>query len=93
MPVLERSIALRGPKFYRDGKEELFVNHIDGSTRDGPRPATDEDRAAHTKAYATYLGDGDKAAEAFAPPVAMVVTTPADGPPPKPAARPVVGPR
>ncbi|HUZ12664.1 MAG TPA: hypothetical protein VMU93_07450 [Caulobacteraceae bacterium] len=50
MPPLERMISLRGPRFFRDGERLMFVNHLDGSTRDGPRPATQADRAAHPDA-------------------------------------------
>ncbi len=52
MPVLERRISLRGPRFWRDGQVVMFERHLDGSTREGPRPATDADRAAHPEAFA-----------------------------------------
>lgn len=39
----------------------LFVNHLDGSTRDGPRPATAEDANAHTEAYERFLNGDDPA--------------------------------
>jgi hypothetical protein len=52
MPMLERRISLRGPRFWREGKVVMFERHLDGSTREGPRPATDADRAAHPEALA-----------------------------------------
>lgn len=51
MPALQRSIAIRGPRFYLDGEELMFVNHLDGSTREGPRLATEADREAHPGAW------------------------------------------
>lgn len=59
MPALQRSISLRGPRFYIDGDTLMFVNHLDGSTRDGPRPATVADRDAHPDAYAKGEGGAD----------------------------------
>jgi len=53
-PVLSRQVCLRGPRFYPERGKAMFVNHIDASTREGPREATDEDRAAHPKAWAAY---------------------------------------
>ena len=57
MPALQRSISLRGPRFFADGAAIMFVNHLDGSTRDGPRQATAEDQAAHPAAWASYEAD------------------------------------
>ena len=54
MPALQRSVSLRGARFYRDGEEVVFVRHLDASTREGPRPATDEDRAGHPDAWALF---------------------------------------
>ncbi len=51
MPALERRISLRGARFWIDGGELMFCNQIDGSTRDGPRPATSADRDAFPEAY------------------------------------------
>jgi hypothetical protein len=45
---------MRGARFYRDGERVAFVRHLDGSTREGPRPATDADRAEHPQAWAQY---------------------------------------
>jgi hypothetical protein len=52
MPTLQRRVSMRGPRFYREGDELMFVHHLDGSTQIGPRPATDEDRATHAEALA-----------------------------------------
>jgi hypothetical protein len=52
MPALERRISLRGPRFWRDGAVLMFERQLDGSTREGPRPATDADRAAWPEALA-----------------------------------------
>ena len=54
MPALQRSVSMRGARFYRDGEEVVFVRHLDASTREGPRPATDEDRADHPDAWAQF---------------------------------------
>ena len=42
MPTLQRSVSIRGARFYREGDDVLFVHHLDASTREGPRAATDE---------------------------------------------------
>lgn len=53
MPALSRMVSIRGPRFWHDDEGQLlFVNHLDGSTRDGPRPATAADKKAHPEAYA-----------------------------------------
>ncbi len=57
MPTLQRSLSMRGARFYRDGEEVMFVHHVDASTREGPRPATDEDRLAHPEEWAVLGGD------------------------------------
>ena len=54
MPALQRSVSMRGARFYRDGEEVVFVHHLDASTREGPRLATDEDRAAHPDEWAAF---------------------------------------
>jgi hypothetical protein len=67
MPVLDRRVSLRGPRFWVEGFEVLrvwgsvwatkgepklmFAFQYDASTRDGPRLATDEDAKAHPEAY------------------------------------------
>jgi len=56
MPALERRISLRGPRFWRDGEALMFERQLDGSTREGPRPATDADRAAWPEALAAADG-------------------------------------
>jgi hypothetical protein len=56
MPALERRISLRGPRFWQEGETLMFCNQIDGSTRDGPREATDADAEAHPEAFAA-MGD------------------------------------
>lgn len=58
MPTLNRLISVRGPRFYLDGDEVMFVNHLDGSTREGPRAATEEDRRSFPEAYAAMGEDG-----------------------------------
>jgi hypothetical protein len=58
MPTLQRSLSIRGARFFRDGDQVMFVRHLDASTREGPRPATDEDRVSHPDAWAE-LGDVD----------------------------------
>ena len=88
MPVLERLIGLRGPKFYEvagddDSRTLMFVNYMDSNTRDGPRPATEDDSLAHPEAWTAFTkelqGEG-----ADAPFRAMVTfTDPEDGPPPR----------
>lgn len=47
-----RNTGPRGPRFYEDGEELMFVNVVDASTRDGPRPATEADMEAHPEAVA-----------------------------------------
>ncbi len=54
MPTLQRSVSIRGARFYREGEEVMFVRHLDASTREGPRPATDEDRAVHPDAWMAF---------------------------------------
>lgn len=50
MPALQRSVSIRGPKFYHDGGVLMFVFWYDASTRDGPRVATHEDMLAYPDA-------------------------------------------
>ncbi len=57
MPTLQRSVSIRGARFYRDGETVMFVRHLDASTREGPRPATDEDRSAHADAWMAFEAD------------------------------------
>ncbi len=57
MPALQRSTSLRGARFFRDGKLVMFVHHLDSSTRDGPRKATDADKKAHPDAWAAHEAD------------------------------------
>ena len=52
MPALQRSVSVRGVRFYREGEEVMFVRHLDASTREGPRPATEADKSAHPEAWA-----------------------------------------
>lgn len=80
MPALERRISLRGPRFWDEGNTMMFCNQIDGSTRDGPRPATQEDEDAHPEAFAAALN-----ADSSAPGSPMIsVRNPAQKPPPAP---------
>lgn len=57
MPALNRMIAPRGPRFFVDDGQMLFVNYLDGSTREGPRPATKEDSLIHPEAWAAFVDD------------------------------------
>lgn len=53
-----RTVSIRGPKFFRGGEAReliMFVFNYDGSTRDGPREATEADAVQHAKAYAAFL--------------------------------------
>lgn len=44
MPTaVQRSVSIRGPKFFYNGAVLMFVFHYDSSTQDGPRVATHED--------------------------------------------------
>jgi hypothetical protein len=54
MPTLQRSVSQRGARFYQEGDELMFVRHLDASTREGPRPATAEDRSAHPEAWKSF---------------------------------------
>lgn len=78
MSAIERRLSIRGARFYDDG-ELMFVNHLDGSTRDGPRIATDADKQAHPGAFRAYV-----AAPTENPLTPLVsFRDPPDGPPPK----------
>ena len=57
MPALQRSISIRGPRFFYDDGELMFVNHLDSSTREGPRPATKADSLAHPQAWAAFQSE------------------------------------
>jgi hypothetical protein len=66
----DRSVTLRGAKFYRDGADQtrvLFVNYLDSATRDGPRPATEKDAAEQPDAFGRFLAE-DEAAREVGPP-------------------------
>ncbi len=54
MPALQRSVSVRGARFYREGEAVMFVRHLDASTREGPRAATEADKAAHPEAWAAF---------------------------------------
>jgi len=54
MPALVRNASPRGPRFYEDAGRLMFVNILDASTRDGPRPATAEDKKAHAATFAAF---------------------------------------
>ena len=54
MPALQRSIAVRGPRFFMDGEHLMFVRHLDASTREGPRKATPADKKAYADAWDAY---------------------------------------
>ena len=57
MSVLNRSINLRGPRFFVDDGRLMFVMHLDASTREGPRAATKDDSLAHPEAWAVFCAD------------------------------------
>lgn len=57
MPALERSISLRGPRFYGEGERIMFVHHYDAMTREGPREATKADSLEHGEAWARFTGE------------------------------------
>lgn len=58
MPALDRQIALRGPKFFRDADGDVkFVHHLDGSTRIGPRDLHPEDREVYAAAWDAFMAD------------------------------------
>ena len=59
MPALQRSVSVRGAKFYRQGGKLMFVLHIDASTRVGPREALADDLDAHPEAFAVFEADDD----------------------------------
>jgi hypothetical protein len=59
MPALQRSVSLRGAKFYRQGASLMFVLHLDASTRVGPREAIVEDLEAWPDAFAAFEADDD----------------------------------
>jgi hypothetical protein len=69
MPALQRRVSLRGPRFWSEGERVLFVHHLDGSTRIGPREAEEADKAAHAGAWADF--EARRAAEPFKPLVAF----------------------
>jgi hypothetical protein len=57
-----RMTGPRGPRFYDQGDELTFVLILDGNTRFGPFPATEQHMSEHPEAYRQYLAE--KAAEA-----------------------------
>ena len=57
MPALQRSVSVRGARFYPEGDEVMFVRHLDASTREGPRFATEADKAAHAEAWAAFQSE------------------------------------
>ena len=79
MPPLERRISLRGPRFYiaeaiGPGRVIMFCNQIDGSTRDGPRLATEDDQAAFPDAWKALAAEVES--EPVAPLQRITVHTP-----------------
>ena len=77
MPALMRSIAIKGPRFYTDNGALMFVNHIDASTRDGPREATDADMLAFPDAFEA---SGEERTEAPGAPMITVKDPPGGKP-------------
>ena len=57
MPALSRMVSIRGPRFWRDGDKLMFVNHLDASTRDGPREASAADIDAFADAFEAFEGE------------------------------------
>ena len=86
MPVLERRISLRGPRFWIEGDELMFCNQIDGSTRDGPRLATNTDAEAHPEAFAASEAEQNQADPPGKPLVTAVDPAVKPPPPPRPHA-------
>jgi hypothetical protein len=76
MPALQRSVALRGPRFYADDGKLMFVNVFDAFTRDGPREATEADAEAHPQAAGAYVEQAE--GEPLKPLVAFEGEEPAD---------------
>lgn len=72
MPVLQRNNAPRGPRFYKDDGKLLFVNILDGSTREGPRPATADDKATHAEAFEVFKSGEEPAFPGSKPLVSFV---------------------
>lgn len=54
MPALNRMSGPRGPRFYDQDGETMFLLVLDSSTRVGPRPAEKEDAEANPAAWADY---------------------------------------
>lgn len=92
MPVLSRNQGPRGARFFDEGGELMFVHVLDGSTRFGPRPATDEDLGAFPVEFGEYqkraMAERDNTQADFpgAPPVTF--SDPPGGPPAKREPRP-----
>ena len=57
MPALQRSVSMRGARFYLDGERVMFVRHLDGSTREGPRVAAAADQEAHAEAWRAFRAE------------------------------------
>jgi hypothetical protein len=62
MPALQRSVSIRGARFYQEGDQVMFVRHLDASTREGPRAATNQDRWTHPEAWGEFDADRPPAA-------------------------------
>lgn len=43
-----------GPRFFREGDEVMFEFWVDASTRQGPRPMTENDQRAYPDAWAKF---------------------------------------
>lgn len=55
MPALQRNSAVfHMPRFYDEGEKLMWVYDLDGSTRMGPREATDDDLVKYPEAFARY---------------------------------------
>lgn len=52
-----RLLGPRGPRFYGEGAQIMFVNVLDSTTREGPRQATKADSLAHVEAWAKFTGE------------------------------------
>lgn len=78
MPALQRRISLRGPRFYLNDGTLMFVNHLDGSSSIGPRPATKADESENEDAMMAFL-DGEDGRKPFEP--LLEFTTPEGGKP------------
>lgn len=72
-------ISRRGAKFFMEGEGEekalMFVFHYDIFTREGPRPATEEDTLQHPNAWAAFVAETEGETPVFPGAAEATVTT------------------